>query len=147
MTKVHQKKCGASAEILTAPPFVLQAYADGETAGAKTRRSRFLSAMLKAPRTLFGMIARGWRWHRDYVELTRLSDMELQDIGISRSDIFSVAEGTYERPARPLAISQRRLSLVRVGSARGSTVPIMIRSINRKVGASAREHHFSPLVF
>jgi uncharacterized protein YjiS (DUF1127 family) len=145
MTKVHQKKYGAIAEIATiaARAFVLQAHADGETADAKRSRSKFLRAMLKAPRTLLGMIARGWRWHRDYLELTRLSDMELQDIGISRSDIFSVAEGTYERPARSLATSQRRLSLVRVGSARGSTVPSMIQSINRKV-ASAREHHFAP---
>jgi uncharacterized protein YjiS (DUF1127 family) len=132
MTKAHQKKIvgrrgflrafDASAGIATiaAPPFVLQAHTDGETADAKRRRNKFLDAILKAPRTLLRMIARGWRSHRDYLELTRLSDMELQDIGISRSDIFSVAEGTYERPTRPLATSQKHLSLVRLGSARGS---------------------------
>lgn len=144
MTKVHQKKFDASAEISTiaAPPFVLQAHADGEAADAKERRSKFLSAMLKAPQTLLRMIARGWRSHRDYLELTRLSDMELQDIGISRSDIFSVAEGTYERPTRALVTNQNHLSLVRLGSARGSTVQSMIQSINRRVGASsALQHH------
>jgi uncharacterized protein YjiS (DUF1127 family) len=140
MTKVYKKKFGASAEISTidAPPFVLQARANGETVEAKRRRSKLLSAMVKVPQTLLRMIARGWRCHRDYVELARLSDMELQDMGISRSDIFSVAEGTYERSARPLVTGQRRLPLVRLGS--GSIVPSMI---DRKVGASAREHHFT----
>lgn len=53
---------------------------------------RALSRMMKA---CAEGIAEARRMSRAYNELTALSDSELQDIGISRSDIPSVVTGTY----------------------------------------------------
>ncbi|MEW5421236.1 DUF1127 domain-containing protein [Amorphus sp. 3PC139-8] len=37
------------------------------------------------------------RMHVTYTELSALSDHELRDIGLHRSDIMAVAAGTFER--------------------------------------------------
>ena len=73
----------------------------------------FLNATLKALRALAHAIARGQQLHRDYRELTGMSDPELQDIGINRSDIFAVIEGTHQRAARSFSTGQKRMSEAR----------------------------------
>lgn len=64
----------------------------------------FLSAALEALRVFADRIAKGRRLYRDYLHLSAMSDPELQDIGISRSDISAVVAGTYrgaaQRPRR-----------------------------------------------
>lgn len=40
-------------------------------------------------------IAKARKMHRDYETLSAMSNLELEDIGISRSDIHAVVTGTY----------------------------------------------------
>lgn len=51
--------------------------------------------------SFFSRIEDSFREKRDmrktYAELSRLNDKELADIGISRSDIMSIASGNYQR--------------------------------------------------
>lgn len=60
----------------------------------------FLSATLEALRVLADRIAKERRLYRDHLHLSAMSDPELQDIGISRSDISGVVAGTYRRAAQ-----------------------------------------------
>ena len=52
-------------------------------------------------------IAKARKMHRDYETLSAMSNLELEDIGISRSDIHAVVTGTYcgARPTRSNAPS------------------------------------------
>jgi uncharacterized protein YjiS (DUF1127 family) len=64
-----------------------------------------LSTALEAMKALANGIVHGNQLYRDYLHLSAMSDPELQDIGISRSDIFAVVAGTYRRAERPIADS------------------------------------------
>lgn len=68
--------------------------------------SEFLKVTLSALKTFADRIAYGRRLYRDYVDLSAMSDLELQDLGIRRSDIFAVVAGTYQRAERPPVTSQ-----------------------------------------
>ena len=46
--------------------------------------------------SLIRMIHAFWDYRRNVIELSQLSDRELADIGLSRSDIPRVAAGTYD---------------------------------------------------
>jgi uncharacterized protein YjiS (DUF1127 family) len=70
--------------------------------------SGFVVTALKALRALVHGIARRRQLRRDYLQLSAMSDPELQDMGISRSDIFNVVEGTYRSAARSLAARQEQ---------------------------------------
>jgi uncharacterized protein YjiS (DUF1127 family) len=37
------------------------------------------------------------RYHRDAAQLSRFSDRDLWDLGLSRSDLPSIADGSYRR--------------------------------------------------
>ena len=52
-------------------------------------------------------IAEARKMHRDYETLSAMSNLELEDMGISRSDIHAVVTGTYcgARPTRSNAPS------------------------------------------
>jgi uncharacterized protein YjiS (DUF1127 family) len=52
-------------------------------------------------KTLADKITHGHQLHYDFLHLSAMSDPELQDIGISRSDISAVLAGTYRRVERP----------------------------------------------
>ncbi len=62
-----------------------------------------LNTTLEAIKALTNGIVHGNQLYRDYLHLSAMNDPELQDIGISRSDIFAVVAGTYRRAERPLA--------------------------------------------
>jgi uncharacterized protein YjiS (DUF1127 family) len=70
--------------------------------------SGLLSVMLRALKKFADGIVHGRQLHRDYVHLSAMSDPELQDIGITRSDIFAVVAGTYRNARRPVATSRKR---------------------------------------
>jgi uncharacterized protein YjiS (DUF1127 family) len=61
----------------------------------------FLVTALEAVKTLADKIAPGHQRHCDFLHLSAMSDPELQDIGISRSDISAVLSGAYRRVERP----------------------------------------------
>jgi uncharacterized protein YjiS (DUF1127 family) len=63
----------------------------------------FLTTTLEALRTFADRLAHRHGSYRDYVHLSAMSDPELQDIGISRSDISVVVAGTYRRGGRSVA--------------------------------------------
>ena len=63
----------------------------------------FLSTTLAALRAFADKLTHRHGSYRDYVHLSAMSDPELQDIGISRSDISAVVAGTYRRDGRPVA--------------------------------------------
>jgi uncharacterized protein YjiS (DUF1127 family) len=71
--------------------------------------SGFLGTALKAMRALVHGIARRRQLRRDYLQLSAMSDPELQDMGISRSDIFNVVEGTYRSAARSFTARQKQI--------------------------------------
>jgi len=103
---------------------------------------RLLTAMLKTLQALAHAIARGWQSYRDYRELIGMSDPELQDIGISRSDIFSVVEGTYQRPARPIT-RQKQLPLLSWESSRAANAKNTKKLRSREISVpmlSSRQH-------
>jgi len=65
--------------------------------------SGFLGQIVGAFRKISASL---WEMHQIHVthsELSALSDRELLDIGLLRSDIRSVAEGTFRRPSEPVA--------------------------------------------
>jgi uncharacterized protein YjiS (DUF1127 family) len=59
-----------------------------------------LRAPLEVMEALARRIKRQRRIYRDSLQLAAMSDPELQDIGISRSDVFSVIQGSYRRASR-----------------------------------------------
>ena len=61
----------------------------------------FLGTAVEALRALANKIVHGHQLHCDYLQLSAMSEPELQDIGISRSDISAVLAGTYRRVERP----------------------------------------------
>jgi len=67
--------------------------------------SGYFDAALSALKTFVNGISHGRQVYRDYVHLSAMSDPELQDIGISRSDISAVVAGTYRRSERSLVRS------------------------------------------
>lgn len=61
----------------------------------------FLGTAVEALRAFAEKITHGHQLHCDYLQLSAMSEPELQDIGISRSDISAVLEGKYLRAERP----------------------------------------------
>lgn len=61
----------------------------------------FLGTAVEALRAFADKITHGHQLHCDYLQLSAMSEPELQDIGISRSDISAVLAGTYRRVERP----------------------------------------------
>ena len=57
--------------------------------------TRFLKAVSHALKAFAQGIAHARQMHRDYLTLTGMSDPELQDMGISRSDIFVVVTAAW----------------------------------------------------
>jgi uncharacterized protein YjiS (DUF1127 family) len=53
--------------------------------------------LLGALRHYFAQAAIRRRFRRDAAQLSRFSDRDLWDLGLSRSDLPSIAEGTYRR--------------------------------------------------
>jgi uncharacterized protein YjiS (DUF1127 family) len=65
--------------------------------------SGFLVTAREVLKTLADKFVHGQQLHCDFLHLSAMSDPELQDIGISRSDISAVLAGTYRRVERPPA--------------------------------------------
>ena len=65
--------------------------------------SGFLVTAREVLKTLADKFAHGQQRYCDFLHLSAMSDPELQDIGISRSDISAVLAGTYRRVERPPA--------------------------------------------
>lgn len=65
------------------------------------------STAVTEPTSLGHGITRRRQLRRDYLELTAMSDPELQDM--NRSDIFNVVEGTYRSAARSPIVRQRQM--------------------------------------
>lgn len=72
-----------------------------------------LNTALEALQAFVNRIAHGRQLYRDYLHLSAMSDPELQDIGISRFDIFAVVAGTYRRAERPLVTPRKRMPELR----------------------------------
>ncbi|MFC3133517.1 DUF1127 domain-containing protein [Microbaculum marinum] len=58
---------------------------------------RAVSPATRVVRRVSDALARRRETDRIYSELARMSDRDLADIGVSRSDIYAVAAGTYSR--------------------------------------------------
>ena len=86
--------------------------------------SGFVSTTLKALRAATRGVARSQKLRRDYLQLSAMSDPELQDIGIGRSDIFAVIERTYLGAARSLITRQKRTLEAGRHLSRTSKVPV-----------------------
>jgi uncharacterized protein YjiS (DUF1127 family) len=71
----------------------------------------FLGTAMEALRAFADKIAHGHQQHCDYLQLSAMSEPELQDIGISRSDISAVLSGTYRRGERPPLKANDRIGL------------------------------------
>ena len=69
----------------------------------------FLGTAVEALRAFADKIAHGHQQHYDYLQLSAMSEPELQDIGISRSDILAVVGGTYRRAECPLVTPRKRM--------------------------------------
>jgi uncharacterized protein YjiS (DUF1127 family) len=67
-----------------------------------------LTTVLEVLQAFANRIVHGRQLYRDYLHLSAMSDPELQDIGISRSDILAVVAGTYRRAERPLVTPRKR---------------------------------------
>lgn len=75
-----------------------------------------LVTVREALKALADKFAHGQQLHCDFLHLSAMSDPELQDIGISRSDISAVLAGTYRRVERPPAKANAGIKLaVRTG--------------------------------
>jgi uncharacterized protein YjiS (DUF1127 family) len=68
-----------------------------------------LTTVLEALQAFANRIAHTRQLYRDYHHLSAMSDPELQDIGISRSDILAVVAGTYQRAECPLVTPRKRM--------------------------------------
>ncbi len=79
-------------------------FVDHESRHATIRILKAIGHILKA---FVDGIAKAHKMHRDYGTLFAMSNLELEDMGISRSDIHTVVTGTYcgARPARSNAPS------------------------------------------
>ena len=68
---------------------------------------RILKAIGHALKAFVDGTSKAHKMHRDYETLSAMSNLELEDIGISRSDIHAVVTGTYcgARPTRSNAPS------------------------------------------
>ena len=71
----------------------------------------FLGTAVESLRAFADKIAHGHQQHCDYLQLSAMSEPELQDIGISRSDISAVLSGTYRRVERPPLKANDRIGL------------------------------------
>ena len=85
--------------------------------------SGFLNATLSVLKTFLDGITHGRQLNRDYIHLSAMSDPELQDMGISRSDIFAVVAGKYQRTERALVAPHKPMP--------ESRSPIRLVSSNR----------------
>ncbi|HET8722353.1 MAG TPA: DUF1127 domain-containing protein [Nitrospira sp.] len=73
----------------------------GTEIGTMSQQDRKMpSTAITEPTNLAHGITGRRQLRRDYLELSAMSDPELQDMGINRSDIFNVVEGTYRSAAR-----------------------------------------------
>jgi uncharacterized protein YjiS (DUF1127 family) len=81
----------------------------------------FLVTVREALKTLADKIVYGHQLRCDFLHLSAMSDPELQDIGISRSDISAVLAGTYQRVERPRpkANASIKLAVPIGGNSRG----------------------------
>jgi uncharacterized protein YjiS (DUF1127 family) len=63
---------------------------------------RILKAIGRALKVFVDGTSKAHKMHRDYETLSAMSNLELEDMGISRSDIHAVVTGTYcgARPAQ-----------------------------------------------
>lgn len=68
-----------------------------------------LNTVLEALQAFANRMAHARQLYRDYLHLSAMSEPELQDIGISRSDILAVVGGTYRRAERPLVTPRKRM--------------------------------------
>lgn len=59
--------------------------------------SRARNAISRALHACAKRVSKTRRLVREYDELTAMTDLELEDIGISRTDILAVVSGTYRR--------------------------------------------------
>lgn len=73
--------------------------------------SGFLVTVREVLKTLADKFVHGQQLHCDFLHLSAMSDPELQDIGISRSDISAVLAGTYRRVERPPAKANSGIKL------------------------------------
>ena len=67
-----------------------------------------LKAIWHTPKAFVDRIVNAHKTHREYETLSAMSNLELEDMGISRSDIHAVVTGTYcgARPTRSNAPSR-----------------------------------------
>jgi uncharacterized protein YjiS (DUF1127 family) len=75
------------------------------TLNSSTESTGILGQLVGAVRKVSAFV---WEMHQIHVthsELSALSDRELLDIGLLRSDIRSVAEGTFRRTSEPAVIA------------------------------------------
>ena len=70
-----------------------------------------LNTVLEALQAFANRMAYARQLYRDYLHLSAMSEPELQDIGISRSDISAVLAGTYRRVERPPAKANSGIKL------------------------------------
>ena len=68
-----------------------------------------LNTVLEALQAFANRMAYARQLYRDYLHLSAMSEPELQDIGISRSDILAVVGGTYRRAECPLVTPRKRM--------------------------------------
>ena len=68
---------------------------------------RILKAIWHTPKAFVDRIVNAHKTHREYETLSAMSNLELEDMGISHSDIHAVVTGTYcgARPVRSNAPS------------------------------------------
>ena len=55
-----------------------------------------LNFIWRASETVIDRVAKASRMRREFLELSAMSSIELQDIGIGREDIFAVIYGFYD---------------------------------------------------
>lgn len=55
-----------------------------------------LNVVWRASETVVDRVVKVRRMRREFLELSAMSSIELQDIGIGREDIFAVVSGSYD---------------------------------------------------